>query len=63
MDTCGRIAGQMALTREQEARFEALTAKALPASVPVEPVGHSDAEPSADADPAPTRNSDPDSAT
>ena len=37
MDVYGKIAGQMALTTEQEARVEALAVKALPASVPVEP--------------------------
>lgn len=37
MDVYGKIAGKMALATEQEARFEALAARALPAPVPVEP--------------------------
>ncbi|RPI09270.1 MAG: hypothetical protein EHM71_06410 [Zetaproteobacteria bacterium] len=41
MDLYGKIAGQMALAAEQEARFEVLTAKAIPASVPVEPTTNS----------------------
>jgi len=49
MDPYGKIAGQMAMTMEQEARFEALAAKALP--------GFDSAEPTtkflADTEPAP----------
>jgi integrase len=41
MDLYGKIAGQMALSTEQEARLEALAAKALPESVPVEPTTNS----------------------
>ena len=63
MDVYGKIAGRMTLGQEQEARFEALTAKALPASVPVEPGGNSGVETTADADHAPARDSDPETAT
>ena len=61
MDVYGKIAGQMALATEQEARFEALTAKAIPASVSVEPAGNSGVETTADVDRAPATDSDPES--
>ena len=61
MDVYGKIAGQMALATEQEARFEALTAKAIPASVSVEPAGNSGVETTADVDRAPASDSDPES--
>jgi len=63
MDVYEKIAGKMALATEQEARFEALAVKALPASVPVEPAGNSGVETTADADSTPARDSDPDSST
>ena len=63
MDLYGKISGQMALATEQEARFEALAVKALPASVPVEPTTSSGAEPPADGDRTPASNSDPNSDT
>jgi len=63
MDTYGRIAGQMALATEQEARFEALAVKALPASIPVEPTTSPVAETTADGDTKPANNSDPESTT
>jgi integrase len=63
MDVYARVAGQMALATEQEARFEALAVKALPASVPVEPTTSSGVKTTADADRAPARDSDPESAT
>lgn len=55
MDVYGRIAGRMTLGQEQAARFEALVAKALPASVPEEPTGNSGVETTADVDHAPAR--------
>jgi hypothetical protein len=63
MDDYGRIAGQMALATERDARFEVLAVKALPASALVEPTGNSGAEATADADRAPARGSDSESAT
>ena len=58
MDVYGKIAEQMALTTEQEARFEALAAKAIPAPVPVEPTGSSGAETTADVDRTLIKSSD-----
>jgi hypothetical protein len=63
MDRYGKIAGQMALTTEQEARFEVLTTKALPASVPVEPTENSGEATIAHVDRASARDSDPERAT
>jgi len=63
MDLYGRLAGKMALNEEQEARFEALAANALPAPVPVEPTTSSGAETPADADRNPANNPDPTSAS
>lgn len=51
MDLYGKIAGQMALTSEQEARFEALAVKALPASVSIEPTTDSGTASASDSDP------------
>ena len=58
-----RLAGKMALSEEQEARFEALAVRALPASVPVEPTENSGEATIADVDRAPARDSDPDRIT
>ena len=63
MDVYGKIAGKMALATEQEARFEALAVKALPASIPVESAGNSELEATADTDRAPAPESDPERAT
>jgi len=63
MDTYGRIAGQMALATEQEARFEAFTAKTLPTSVPVELTTNSDERTASDSGQKPAKNSDSESAT
>jgi hypothetical protein len=63
MDGYGKIAAQMALTTEQEARFDALTARALSASVPVEPTANPEVEAAADTDRAPALESDPERAT
>jgi len=63
MDVYGRIAGKMALATEQEARFEALAVRALPAPAPVEPAEPSEVETTADADRTPARDSDPESTT
>ena len=59
MDLYGKIAGKMALATEQEARFEALTAKALPAPVPVAPTTNSGAKTATDSKHKPAENSDP----
>lgn len=59
LDVYGKLAGKMALTTEQEARFEALAVKALPAPAPVKPAENSEAETTADADRAPAKDSDP----
>jgi hypothetical protein len=63
MDVYGRIAGKMALATEQEARFEALAVRALPAPAPVEPAEPSEVETTADADRTPARDSDHESTT
>ncbi len=63
MDTYGRIAGQMALATEQEARFEALAVKALPASNSVEPTATSGVKTTTDADGNLDRDADPESPT
>ncbi len=63
MDTYGKFAGRMVLTPEQEARFEALVVKVLPASAPVEPAENSGVEATADADHTTARDSDPESAS
>jgi integrase len=63
MDLYARLAGKMALSEEQEARFEALTAKALPAPVPVESIPISGVAVTTDADRIPVRSSDPENAT
>lgn len=63
MDLYARLAGKMALSEEQEARFEALAVRALPASVPVEPTENSGEATIADVDRAPARDSDPDRIT
>jgi integrase len=57
MDLYAKIAGQMALTTEQEARFEALAVKALPASVSARPTGNSRVETTTDAHHAPAAES------
>jgi hypothetical protein len=63
MDVYGKIAGQMALATEQEARFEALAVKALPAPAPVEPTTNSDEGTASDSGQKPAKNSDSESAT
>ncbi len=63
MDIYGKIAGQMALTEEQEARLDALAARALPAALPGEPRTNSADETANDGDRKPTKDSDPDSAS
>jgi hypothetical protein len=55
MDVCGKVAGRMMLAQEQEARLDALTAKALPAAVPVEPRTNSGVETTPDADRGPAK--------
>lgn len=50
MDVYGKIAGRMTLAQEQEARFEALAARALPTPVPVEPGTNSGAKTTTDSD-------------
>ena len=61
MDVYGKIAGRMALTQEQEARLDALAAKALPTPVPIEPWTNSGKNTAADADRGPAKTSDPES--
>ena len=63
MDVYGRIAGQMALATEQEARFAALAVRALPAPAPVEPTESSGVETTTDVDSTTTGDSDSESAT
>lgn len=63
MDTYGKFAGRMALTPEQEARFNALAARALPAPVPIEPSTNSDEGTASDSGQKPAKNSDSESAT
>ncbi len=62
MDVYGKLAGELALTQEQEARLDALAAKALPAPVPVEPGTNSEVKPATDSDRKPIKDSDPESA-
>ena len=59
MDLCGKVAGRMTLAQEQEARFEALAARALPAPVPVERETNSgtNGDTNSDDDPANTSDS------
>ncbi len=59
MDVYGKITGRMALSPEQEARLDALAARALPAPVPVKPGTNSDANTAADSGCKPAKNSDP----
>ena len=59
MDTYGKIAGRMTLAQEQEARFEVLAARALPAPLPVEPTTNPGTNTATDSDHNPARNSDP----
>ncbi len=63
MDVYGKVAGRMTLAQEQEARLDALAARALPAPVSVEPSTNSGAKPATDSDCKPTRNSVPKSVT
>ena len=58
MDVYGRFAGKMTLVKEQEARFEALAARALPAPVPVEPETNADMTAGTEADPESGKTSD-----
>ena len=59
MDIYRKIAGQMPLAQEQEARLDALAAGALPAPVPAEPGTNSDTNTASGSDPEPAKNSDP----
>ncbi len=58
MDVYGRIAGKMALATEQEARFEALAVRALPAPAPVDTGTNSVTNTATDCDSEPAENSD-----
>jgi len=62
MDVYGKVAGRMMLAQEQEARFDALTVRALPAPVPLEPE-NSGANTATNPDSEPAKNSDPESST
>ena len=61
MDVYGRIAGKMALASEQEARLDALAARALPAPLPVEPDTNAGTDTVTESDGDPFKNSDPES--
>jgi integrase len=61
MDVYGKIASRMELARAQEERFEALTARALPAPVPVEPGTNSGTNGDTNSDDDPAKTSDPQS--
>ena len=63
MDVYGKVAGRMMLAQEQEARFEALAARALPAPVSVETTTNSDANTVTDSGYKPAKDSDSESAT
>ncbi len=63
MDVYAAIAGRMTLAPEQEARLDALAARALPAPVPVEPTTNSGAKAATGSDRNPARNSDPENTT
>ncbi len=62
MDVYGKIAGQMTLTAEQEARLDALAARALPAALPDEPGTNRDAVTVTDSNHKPTKDPDAESA-
>ncbi len=61
MDIYGKIAGQMPLAHEQEARLDALAARALPAALPGELGTNSADETATDGDRKPTKDADPES--
>ncbi len=63
MDTYGKIAGKMTLAEEQEARFDALAAKALPAPIPVEQTTNSGTKTATHSPHKPAKNSDSKNAT
>ncbi len=58
MDVYGKIAGKMTLAKEQEARFDALATRALPAFSPIDPPAHSGTETKAGSGHKPAENSD-----
>jgi integrase len=57
MDAYAKITGRMMLTQEQEARLNALAARALPAALPGEPETSSDANTASELDSEPAKNS------
>jgi len=58
MDVYGKVAGRMMLAQDQQERFEALTAKALPEPVPI-PSTTNPAGTATDVGSEPAKNSDP----
>jgi len=58
-DVYGKIAGRMELAQEQEQRFEALAARAMPAPVPEEPGTTSETNAATESEHEPGKTSDP----
>ena len=61
MDVYGKIAGRMILAQEQEERFEALAARALPAPVPTDTGTNSGTNTATNYGGDPAKTSDPES--